>query len=678
MNKFSFKQPLVVFILILVAGLVGIISVLPGLAQTTTTTDSTTPTVPTNVSVTPTSTPITSINTPVPGAGAPEPLTNEVGTWSQVDVASGQIVGGAVCTRAVCGINGEWHGYVPPGSYAVGAIWWPTSKRYIWQLPGQAGYNTGTFNFNTYIFTVSAGTIYNGKLTPTVAAPTPTSITTPTPTSTSSPTPTPTPTPTPNPFLTPTPTPTPTTTETLAPAPFPTSTPISQSTSTSPAPLGQCLQAGGIWCYSDFPTNLLGYCAPAKSACERGDQAPRVVLPQPPAVGLRAPTFEEKNTELQNQNQFLTNRRAVLQDLRELERLVKRNIIEIDAKQLKIYKEKILSLQPGDEGGSSVLQAYQEQIASLHGDIPTGTERESIADPRQAARALQQLKQGVRLLERHIATIEKKVAQIEKSKITIDVAITETITAAKDLARRVKKATSYNDIRDIAEHLPDVGQALNDALPRLEELLRLPRVLRLVERRIAKGETAIKQANVAAKRLKLEVTDKLEAMRGLITEAKSALVVVKTGGATEGLLDTLQEQVFDTLDDVFNLADHIRAVASVQQAINQATANVKRYEVRLRRLPADSEDRQTASELLGKFKEQLAGLKELAAQKLTPDRGDQIIDHLNVMADLKTELEDVFGLSLPEATQEEIKRLFSAPGEKIKPFKVEQLEQGVL
>ncbi|MBI5413256.1 hypothetical protein HZA42_02815 [Candidatus Peregrinibacteria bacterium] len=116
------------------------------------------------------------------GAGAPEPANStESGVWAQVDVATGQILSTAICTRSVCGINGEYHGYVPPATFATGSTWWPTSKRYIWQMPGQAGYGTGTFNFNTYIFTVTGGTIYNGVFTPTATTtPTPTTPTPPT------------------------------------------------------------------------------------------------------------------------------------------------------------------------------------------------------------------------------------------------------------------------------------------------------------------------------------------------------------------------------------------------------------------------------------------------------------------------------------------------------------------
>ncbi|MBI4276709.1 hypothetical protein HY629_02625, partial [Candidatus Uhrbacteria bacterium] len=139
------------------------------------------------VAPTPTPTPTPS-PTSTPGASAPEPLNDESGVWAQVDIASGQVLSSAICKKSVCGINGEYHGYVPPASYTTGSVWWPTSKRYIWQLPGQAGYGSGTFNFSTYVFTVTGGTIYNGVFTPTS-----TSTPTPTPTATASPTATPAP-----------------------------------------------------------------------------------------------------------------------------------------------------------------------------------------------------------------------------------------------------------------------------------------------------------------------------------------------------------------------------------------------------------------------------------------------------------------------------------------------------
>jgi len=113
----------------------------------------------------------------IPGAGAPEPTNDDAGVWAQVDISTGQIAGSSICTRSVCGLNGEYHGYVPPSSFATGSVWWPTSKRYIWQIAGQAGYSSGSFNFNTYIFTVSGGTIYNGKFTPTPTTNTTSTIT---------------------------------------------------------------------------------------------------------------------------------------------------------------------------------------------------------------------------------------------------------------------------------------------------------------------------------------------------------------------------------------------------------------------------------------------------------------------------------------------------------------------
>lgn len=622
----------------------------------------------------------------VPGAGAPEPSNDEAGVWAQVDTASGQIMNTAICTRSVCGLNGEWHGYVPPVSFASGSTWWPTSKRYIWQFPGQAGYRSGTFNFNTYIFTVEGGTIYNGRFTKTASsAPIQTPAAAPASASTSAQTPS-------------------STSASNASSSVsiftcpdgsvmqagiacPSASTCAANTVLLPngrcgaketTQLGQCLQSGGIWCYGDASSTASGYCAPAQSACKRAEQTLSVLLPQTSSIDLHASAPEEKRVEPQSQEQFLINRRAVLQDLRALERLVKRDIIDIDAKQLKKIKEKIISLKSDEAEGASTLHTYQEQISNLQGDVTTSSERVLVVDSRVEERALRQLKQGMRLFERHIATLEIKAAQIKKSGITVDAPLIEAIASAKAMVQQVKQAESYNDIRDIAEQIPDAGQALNDVLPRFEELLRLPGVLHLANRRIAEGEKALKQASVSAKRLKLEVDDKLDAMQTFITEANNLVVNVKTGVTAEGLLDAFKDQVFEKMDELVDLAEKIRAVAGVRQAVNRFATDIKRYEMRARALKAKDENKQNAMNLLDQLKERLAGLKELSIQKLTPETGDQILDHLDSMADIKSDLEDILHAVQPDILQEQIKRLFSTTKEKIQPFKVEQLEQGVL
>ncbi|MBI2444400.1 MAG: hypothetical protein HYV42_04145, partial [Candidatus Magasanikbacteria bacterium] len=234
----------------------------------------------------------------VPGAGAPEPATNEAGVWAQVDVGNGQIAGAAICTRAVCGLNGEYHGYVPPSSWISGSVWWPTAKRYIWQLPGQAGYNSGTFNFNTYVFTVPGGTIYNGQFTATIATSTASSpVVYPAASSVTTP---------------------------AAPSPAPTvaepaANPVVFPTTTLPAAVA-------------FPTTTV--------ATTTVPAAPAFVAPSlavtPPAEAPPAPS-----------EQFFSTRREILRDLRAVERSVKRGEAELDQKQLRTIKAKLLTLPPG-------------------------------------------------------------------------------------------------------------------------------------------------------------------------------------------------------------------------------------------------------------------------------------------------------------------------------------------
>lgn len=576
--------------------------------------------------------------TAVPGAGTPEPTTNDaIGAWAQVDVVSGQIVGTAVCTRSVCGLNGDWHGYVPPVSHATGAVWWPTSKRYIWQLPGSAGYGQGTFDFNTFIFTVLGGTIYNGQFTPTVATSTPPSPPPVTPTSTAA-------------F-------TPTSTSAIV---FPPTIPV-YFTPSSTAPI----QTPVI--IPPLATTTITTTLAAPVVRTAPEVATVIVSPQSSFVGSS-----------NNSEQFLVDRRAALQDLRVLERLVKRDIIEVDAKQLKIFKEKILSLKPDKVDDTAVLQAYREQIAFLRSDNIVTGEFTATVDPLLEVKALKQLKQGLVLFGRHVATIEKKVTQIEKSGIIVDTSIKEMVVFAKDLVQRVKNAKTYNEVQDVAEQMPDVAQALNDDLPRLEELGRLPQIFRLINQQITNGEKAITQAGVAAKRLKLDVSEQIEKAQGLVGEAKSATADLKNNTNQDDLLGMFDEQVLFKLEQATEITNNIRAVTGVQKTINGAAADVKIYEARLRRLKANDEEVVVAVELLNQFKAELTELKKVVKQRLTATVGEQIIERLDTMSELKNNLEDALGISTISAVQKQIKQLFSAPAGKINPFKVEYLEQGVL
>lgn len=580
------------------------------------------------VTSTPASTPST---TSVPGAGAPEPSTNEAGVWAQVDVASGEIVSAAICTRSVCGINGEWHGYVPPPTYSTGSVWWPTSKRYIWQMAGQAGYGSGTFNFNTYVFTVQGGTIYNGQFTATAVTPAPVST-----------------------YSTTTPAYVPTATSTqiwnyIAPIPVQTQVPVYTPTSTVyiPAP-------------SIVPITFLPF-------------SPTSTQAQPTSAPIAA---EEWRIELESQERFFAERRAILQDLRAMERLARQDIVDVDAKLLKAYKEKLIALKPGEEQDLSALQNYREKITELRGDEESIAATPLFADPRAEAKALKQMKQGLRQFERYIAIIGAKVTKVEKAGITVDASIKEALATAKATAKMVKSAKTYDDVRDIADSLPDIGQALNDSIPRLVELLRFPRIFSALDKNIAEAERAITQTRAVAKKLKLDVADYIAEMQALLSEAKEAIAVAKADpAAIDDLSFTLEEDVLNNVDGIFDLATHIKTVGSVRQAVNRAAADAKRYESRIRRLEKAKEDMQTATALLEQFNEYSADLKNLAKQKLTPDVGDQIITNVRSMGDIRDELEDIIRISKPDPLETEIKKLFSASGEKLKAFDVEKLEQ---
>lgn len=420
---------------------------------------------------------------------------------------------------------------------------------------------------------------------------------------------------------------------------------------------------------------------PQKKGCPSGSalsstgqcifQDPSITQPKP-EISQEEKFREERVLE----ERFFAERREVLQDLRALERLVQRDILEVDGKLLQAYKDKLLSLEPQGED-YSVLQNYKEQISEIRSGIQP-SETWASADAKAEAQALRQLKEGVRKWESFIGVLEAKISGVEKAGITVETDMKDFLSGSKILAQKVKSAKNYDDIRDISEDIPDRGQALNDALPRIEKLSRLPRAFRLLERRFTDAQRSVQQAEASAKRLKLDAADEIESMMQLLNGAKDTLLTIKTSGIADELSDTLDEEVLGPMEDIFEMSASIRTVGAAKVAASRASSDVKRYESRIRRLQKKGEDMQMALALLEQFKKQLEGLKELSTKKLTPEIGDKIIELFGFMTDIREELENTLGLLKPDADSVLLERFISTPLEKISPFDMKNLEKGVL
>ena len=95
-----------------------------------------------------------------------------------------------------------------------------------------------------------------------------------------------------------------------------------------------------------------------------------------------------------------------------------------------------------------------------------------------------------------------------------------------------------------------LGDELNEALPRLEQLVRLPEALKVINRRVAEVKRAIKTTSATVKRLKIDAADEIK-MQSLLAEAKEATAKLKAGSIEDAdtFFDYIQESIMGKLDE---------------------------------------------------------------------------------------------------------------------------------
>ncbi len=287
------------------------------------------------------------------------------------------------------------------------------------------------------------------------------------------------------------------------------------------------------------------------------------------------------------------------------------------------------------------------------------------------------MKQGIKFFEKYLARIASKVKQVEKDGITVEPSIKDAVSKAQDMIRLVKEATTFDQIKDSAEAMPEIAQILNDALPKLEQLAQLPRVIKFTQKQIAEAERLIAQSIATVKRLNLDVDNEVQEMQSLLTEAKTALAALKDGKVEgEEIAEYVQDNIADKISDIRDLAARIRAALNVRQYINRVSADLKRYEARIRRLERDGQKMTEAYEFLADAKTQLADLRALAVKRLTADTSEVMIASLREIDDKLDQLAELLKLTTPDDLEQQLRRLFEGGAEKIQPFKVDQIEAG--
>ncbi len=314
--------------------------------------------------------------------------------------------------------------------------------------------------------------------------------------------------------------------------------------------------------------------------------------------------------------------------------------------------------------------SYRDAIES--GNYQGGDER----DEKFQKKALQQMKAGVKQFKRYLTSLEAKIRAIEKQGISVDQNLKDTLEKAKDMANRTEKAKTYDEVRDIVEQMPEMAEKLNEFLPRLEQMSRLPRILKIIEGRLNQARTMVRDSAAVAKRLKIDAAESVEKMQITLENMKTALDNIKAG-TFEGddLFGYIDDNVLEPYDEILQIANDIKSVASVQRYIGKVGADAKRFSTRMAKLVRAGEDVSEAKEALEQLNEHLAALRIDARQKINSDVAEVILGHLQEISSLSLALEDALGLTAPDVIERQLRETLQSGGEDLKEIEVDDIEK---
>ena len=380
---------------------------------------------------------------------------------------------------------------------------------------------------------------------------------------------------------------------------------------------------------------------------------------------------------------FEVEKQNLLQELKTMERVFKRlkdetMLAKIATVREEINKIVVVDVMTRKEEMSAIYDDMEDLRFALQDAQEEGRVSEPERDEKFQKQALRDMKNSVKQFERFLSSVDARVKKVEKQGVAIDPAVKDLVVKAKDLIARAKQAKTYDEVKEIMDELPELGENLNDALPRLEMLARLPEALKMINRRIAKVERAIKTTSATVKRLKIDAADEIQKMQALLAEAKEATAKLKTGSVEDAdtFFEYIQESIMEKLDEALTTSQMIQTVANVKKYVNKVAADLKRFERRIVQLEKKEEDMSEARALLDEAKTYLEALRTAAAKKLNADVADEMIEYLASLFSLDDQLEQVLKLTAPDALEKQLRRLFEgAPKGQLKSFEVGKLEK---
>lgn len=431
-----------------------------------------------------------------------------------------------------------------------------------------------------------------------------------------------------------------------------------------------CLNAGNTWC-TDASGQSKGWCAAKGMTCSS-----TIIHPPGPDPFPVPPVRQLTSRELRDLERTRSNN---MRELNEMERNLKRAKNTELIPKVTALKTKLTDLKFVDNNAFEDLRSISDEISDLRyalDEVLGGYDSRPELDEKMQKRALADMKRGAKSFLSNLQAKKLKLDQLKKQGVPVDAALTEILNQGIDMAKQMATVKTYDEAREIMESIPDIAEKMNDLLPQIEILSRLPRALALVDREMVATNKVVNQATALAKRRKFADLDQIQKMQDQLSEARAALAEVRKGAvATDDVLEFVQSDVIDKLHAAREIADGVIAISNAKVYVNGLNARSKQYAARIKKLSAAGEDVFASQEALTELTSEIKRLQLLLNSKFTIEVAEDILSSLDGIGDLVADLENELGLTKVDVLKEQIRKTLEGGGESFEPIEVDDLEK---
>lgn len=311
--------------------------------------------------------------------------------------------------------------------------------------------------------------------------------------------------------------------------------------------------------------------------------------------------------------------------------------------------------QNGEGGqGQGMNGPSEEQIEKMQKQQEQQQEKMEAKRKEQMKREFARMKSGMKQFGSHVKRIEARIATLEKQGVSVPTELRDLIARGKSAFDIIMNGESMEDeaVQEAMSTMQEVGDELREAVQNLERLAQFPKIIKQAQAGIKRIETSLARSKKLASRSKVDASAAVSEFEQVVNAIKAGLETAKqqaAEGKVEEAMETLQNEIYEKMDDAMNFESMIRTLQNIGGQISQLTKFVNNAKRMLARSQKAGQETGEAASQIDEMSAKIAELKSLVSQKgVDPEELRSLVDGI---FDLQHEISEELNINQQNAPQ---------------------------